>query len=135
MHNHFFYVNLYVCSKCPPKKMDISLFRDLNNLVASVINLFAAAQEKLNTSNLNHIQRLTKLLNGAKQGINASNQRMLENEAADACAALEAVYESQDPGDMKAALDCLKSLAHDYKQYKGCKKEAEIILKQVEDLE
>jgi len=135
MHNHFFYVNLYVCSKCPHPKKDISLFRDLNNLVASVINLFAAAQEKLNTSNWNHIQRLTKLLNGAKAGISASNQCMLENEAADACAALEAVYESQDPGDMKAALDCLKSLAHDYKQYKGCKKEAEIILKQVEDLE
>ena len=115
--------------------MDISLFRDLNDLVAAVINLFAVSQEKLNTSNLNHIQRLTKLLNGARQGISASNQRMLENEAADACAALEAVYESQDPGDMKAALDCLKSLAHDYKQYKGCKKEAEILLKLVEDLE
>ena len=108
---------------------------DFSDLVASVINLFAAAQEKLSTSNLSHIQRLTKLLNSARRGISASSQRMLENEAADACAALEAVYESQDPGDMKAALDCLKTLAHDYKQYKGCKKEAEILLKKLEDLE
>jgi hypothetical protein len=42
--------------------MNPELFRDFSDLVAVAINLFAAAQEKLSTSNLSHIQRLTKLL-------------------------------------------------------------------------
>ena len=114
--------------------MNPDLLCDFSDLVASAINLFAAAQEKLSTSNVSHIKRLTKLLNSARCGISA-NRRMLENEAADACAALEAVYESQDPGDMKTAVDCLKSLAQNYKQYPSCKKDAEILLKKLEDLE
>ena len=115
--------------------MNPELFYDFIDLVAAAINLFAAAQEKLGASNLSHIQRLTKLLTSARRGISASNRRMLENEAADVCAALEAVYESQDPGDMKAAVDCLKSLAQNYKQYPPCKKEAEFLLKKLDDLE
>ena len=114
--------------------MDPELFRDFSDLVAAVINLFAAAQEKLSTSNLSHIQRLTKLLTSARR-VSASKRRSLENEATDACAALEAVYESQDPGDMKTAVDSLKSLAQNYKQYPSCKKEAEILLKKLDDLE
>ena len=112
--------------------MNPDLVRDFSDLVAAAINLFAAAQDS--ASNVNHIQRLTKLLNSARRGISA-NRRMLENSGADTCAALEAFYESQDPGDMKTAVDCLKSLAHNYKQYKGCKKEAEFLLKKLDDLE
>ena len=115
--------------------MNPDLVCDLSDLVAATINLFAAAQEKLSTSNLSHIQRLTKLLTRARRGISAPSRRMLENEAADACAALEAVYESQDPEDMKAAVDCLKSLARSYKQYPPCRHEAEFLLKKLDDLE
>ena len=111
--------------------MNPELVRDFSDLVAAVINLFAAAQD---ASNVNHIHRLTKLLTSVRRGIIA-NRRMLDNSGADACAALEAVYESQDPGDMQTAVDSLKSLAHIYKQYKGCKKEAEFLLKKLDDLE
>ena len=107
------------------------LVHDLSDLVAAAINLFAVAQD---ASNVNHIQRLTKLLTSVRRGIIA-NRRMLDNSGADACAALEAVYESQDPGDMKAAVDSLKSLARNYKQYKVCRKEAEFLLKKLDDLE
>ena len=112
--------------------MNPDLVHDFSDLVAAAINLFAAAQDS--ASNVSHIKRLTKLLNSARRGISVS-RRLLENEASDACVALEAVYESQDPGDMKTAVDCLKSLAQNYKQYPSCKKEAEILLKKLEDLE